>query len=341
MGRSCASPSYPRANIWPESPGRRLSRWPKLLLRDPKAFSKPQPTIDLDPIAANVYAGCMGLPQELVERIIYMLQDNRRALKACSLTCRAMFASARHLIHRTLHLTARHNQEMLTPTEKKRHARGSHSELGLQILPFMVERGLLKYAQHLKIDMQYDLYPQTLKPHLHLFPSLDRIHTLTIHSYGYPVWQGAYNLLFIHLCPTLTTLVLYSPLGHYHNPIELIPQFPNLQNLTLESLPHETWGPPRIPKLPAVSQPPPLRGHLRIARSSPGNPVWPREFPCRLPNGMNFRSVEFQDVHCAQGQQILDMCAGSLEKFTIRIDTKGEREVLATSFLSCDSCIRN
>ena len=40
----------------------------------------------------------MILPTELVDYIMDILRDDLRALKACSLTCWAMFASTRHLI---------------------------------------------------------------------------------------------------------------------------------------------------------------------------------------------------------------------------------------------------
>lgn len=260
-----------------------------------------------------------------------MLQENRRALKACSLTCKAMFASTRPLIHQTLHLTTQNNQKILTPTEKKRYAQGGHYELELHILPFMAERGLLKYAKHLNIDARFGFFPYALAPHLRHFSSLDRIHTLTMHSCRFILWRDIYNSLFTHLYPTLTTLVLYSSTSHL---LPFILQFPNLQNLTLESPHYETLS-PSVSTLPVVLRPPPLRGHLRCASSGPMNPMWPREFPSLLQGGINFRSVELQGVHCEQGQQILDMCAGSLEKFTIRIDARGEGEVVA-SFLPCD-----
>jgi hypothetical protein len=71
----------------------------------------------------------MGLPQELVEHIIDTLQEDLPALKACSLTCKAMFASTRHLIYQTLCLTPRNNDRILTPVERKRLDR---LELGYQ-----------------------------------------------------------------------------------------------------------------------------------------------------------------------------------------------------------------
>ena len=265
----------------------------------------------------------MGLPQEVIGRIIHMLQDNRRALKACSLTCKAMFASTRHLIHQTLHLTTGNNQKILTPSEKKQYAQADSCELELRLLSFMAERGLLKYARYLNIDIGSSFSSQTLTPHLRHFQSLDRIHTLTIRS---PVLDTYNPISFAHLHHTLTTLELYSSTKCSGYVLHFITQFPNLQNLTLEATHAEAWGwsgtsPPLDP-----SRSPPLRGHLRCIGVSPSSPMWPRGFPSDLPHGIGFRSIEFRDVHCGQGQQILDGCADSLETFTIQIDRKGEHQ---------------
>lgn len=85
---------------------------------------------DLNPISAAMHYGCMGLPQELVNHTVDMLHDNIPALEACSLTCRTMFASTRHLIHRTLDLTLRNNEHLFTEEEKYRlQTPGIHSDL--------------------------------------------------------------------------------------------------------------------------------------------------------------------------------------------------------------------
>ena len=74
----------------------------------------------------------MGLPQEMVDRIVETLQNDMRALKACSLTCKAMFVPARYLIHQTLHVTSDISQRIFTPEEKKRYKRGGRRELELR-----------------------------------------------------------------------------------------------------------------------------------------------------------------------------------------------------------------
>jgi hypothetical protein len=270
----------------------------------------------------------MGLPQEVIDRIVNMLQDNRRTLKACSLTCKAMFASTRHLIHQTLRVTEKTNQKILTPAEKKRYPEWNARELQLRHLSYMGECHLLKYARHLDICMVAGFSQYTLEPHLQHFWSLDRIHTLTIRNtlmirchHGCP--RDDIRPLFTHFYPTLTTLVFNSPIDHHRHVLQFVVQFPNLENLTLESLRDEPWTSSVTAVPPIVGQSPPLRGHLRCAGLSPRNPVWPREFAFDLPNGINFRSIEFQDVHWEQGQQILNGCASSLEEFTVHITEDG------------------
>ena len=123
-------------------------------------------------------------------------------------------------------------------------------------------------------------------------------------------------------------LVLCSSTSHYYYyASHFILQFPNLQNLTLGSLHAGSWGWPGTPMPLVVSQPPPpppLSGQLRCISASSGTLMWPERFPSNLPCGISFRSVEFREVHCDQGQRILDWCAGALEKFTICIDKKGK-----------------
>ena len=71
--------------------------------------------------------------------------------------------------------------------------------------------------------------------------------------------------------------------------------------------------------------PPPSSGHIRCISASSGTPMWPRRFSSDPPCGISFHSVEFREVHCDQGQRILERCAGALEKFTICIDRKGKK----------------
>ena len=307
-----------RTDFQSQSPGYTFRKWCELL--------SAQLTTDLGPITARVHGGCMGLPQEVIERIMTMLQDDVGALKACSLTCKSMFASTRHLIHKTLYITSQNNLKLFTPTEKKRYGR-DYQELELRFLPFMGERDLLKYARHLYICIGPLFSPRALEPHLQHLRSLDKIHTLTIRLYTAPLWCGVSNTVLTQFYPTLTTLVLHFPIGHHRHVLQFALQFLNLENLTLKYLSDKSRVATEDPVPPIVTRLPSLRGHLRCAGLRPQeSPVWPMDLAFDLPSGTNFRSIEFQNVRWERGQQILDGCAGSLEEFTVRIRTCGDGE---------------
>ena len=273
----------------------------------------------------------MGLPQEVVDRIMDILQDDESDLKACSLTCKAMFASTRHLIHQTLNLE-RENRLSLTP-ERKRRTRHVPYKLELRFLSFMGERDLLKYARHLNIRMDCMFSPYLLEPYLHHFRSLDRIHTLRILSYSAHLWIDDYNTYFTHFYPTLTTLALHFPAGDYRDVLRFALRFPNLENLTLDSILDGTSDTTGTSVPPLVSKSPPLRGRFRCATLLPGDPAWAKDLAFGLPGGINFRSVEFQGVYWGCGQPILDGCAGSLEEFIVRVGGDGERTRYLVSFV--------
>lgn len=58
-----------------------------------KLSTKQRQPADIIGISAAIHHGCMGLPQQLVEYIMEVLRDDLQTLKACSLTCKPMFAS--------------------------------------------------------------------------------------------------------------------------------------------------------------------------------------------------------------------------------------------------------
>ena len=102
----------------------------------------------------------MGLPQEVVDRIMDMLQDDMRALKACSLTCKAMFASTQHSIHLTLRLTREAKRKAFTPEEEQHYVQGDCHGFGLRFLSSVGERDLLKYVRSMNISIRY-IFPLT------------------------------------------------------------------------------------------------------------------------------------------------------------------------------------
>jgi hypothetical protein len=259
-----------------------------------------------------IHYGCMGLPQELVDDIIDMLRDDFATLKACSLTCKAMFASTRHLIHRTLYLTPQNNENVLTRGEKKGLCKqwGYHGH-ELWFLSHVGERGILRYARHVYVRVPQTFAPDNLIPYLHRFQSLDQAHTVTIERFDASLWELHYKSFFVHFYPALTSLSLLCPLGHYRSVLQFALQFPNLDNLSIEGLKGE-WSPPGW-TAPTIDQFPPLRGRLRLA--SVENALrWPVDFANDIRDKVNFRSIELEaEIFGGNAQRVLNACAGVVE----------------------------
>ena len=283
-------------------------------------MSSPQEPADLELILAVVHHGCMGLPQELVDHTMDMLHDDLSALKACSLTCRAMFASTRHLIHRILYLIL---QDDRTEKEALCHLGPRRKNIGISVLSCKAKRGLLQYTRQVYIrDAKYDYLsntstfsPGALLPHLHHFQSLDRIHTLTIDGYNSGSWANHYKSHFTHFHPTLTTLTLRRPFGSHQRVLEFALQFPNLRCLCLE------WPDEKVNRNgPNVTTPTTVDryspGHLRLAETN-GNVPWPMDFVDQLRGGFKFRSVELDNAFRDHGQHLLDVCGGTIKNLTI------------------------
>lgn len=268
----------------------------------------------------------MGLPQELIDIIMNMLRDDLPTLKACSLTCRGMFASTRHLIHQTLHLTVKNNQSVLSREDKLRYMKRNDREVQLRFLSYLGERGLLQYPQILRIDMARMFVPDTLSPHLGHFQSLDQVHSLTIEDYDVARWANHYISCFVHFYPTLTSLTLSRPSNHYRLLLQFALQFPNLENLCLEWLVPEERIRTDLPFPTIIDKSPPLRGHLRLAGVDTVV-QWPVDLVHEIPNGINFRSVELEGFFGSRAQHALNACANTLEHLTIVPHEAGTRQL--------------
>ena len=242
----------------------------------------------------------MGLPQELVGHVMDMLCDDILALKACSLTCKAMFASTRHLIHGALKL----GQKNTLRAE-------------LRLISSMDERGLLQYVRRVHICAQYSLTPEILLPHLHYFQLLNQVHTLTIDHFCPDRWNYD-STSFSHLYPTPTTsLTLHHPRNH-DQLLNFVLHFPNLENLSLQWLRLHGDLELSLTDITTPERTPPLRGCLRLVgyygvSAQPSTALF-----CEPPTGFNFRSVElYENFPESQARNALNACARTLEILTI------------------------
>ena len=236
------------------------------------------------------------------------------ALKACSLTCKAMFASTRPLIHRRLRLPARKDLHILTRAEKSRPQGWNSSGAELRVPSYVTERGLLQYTQHVHIRLTHYSATDTTPPHLRHLQSLylNRVHTLSIKDYRPVVWAKDFRTFFTHFHPTVTSLTLTASVVPYQHILRFALQFPMLQNLSLEwMIRAKTEHNLAVPTI--THQSPPLCGHLRLAFID----IVAKDFTHELPNGMNFRSVELEGCSVGVAQHILNVCAHTLQSLTI------------------------
>src|ERR1700753_478624 len=98
---------------------------------------------------------------------------------------------------------------------------------------------------------------------------------------------------FAHFYPTLISLTLRKRSGHHRLVFEFALQFPNLENLCLESFKDEKTVPQHLAVPDIVGQSPPLRGHLQLG----GNVLrtqWLNESAFKPPNWINFRLIKLQ-----------------------------------------------
>lgn len=255
----------------------------------------------------------MGLPQELVDYIMDMLHDDPNALKACSLTCKAMFASTRHLIHQTLRVPQLRD---LCWGGRSPCSRRDGSET-LRSVSRKGEGGFLHYTREVRIRPYRPLTPGSLLPHLHYFQSLDRVHTLVFENYQGLSWANHYKTYFANFYPTLTSLTLHHPFSPYRLLLKFALQFPNLENLCLQWVRIEVFT-PDLMTLATVDQSPPLRGHLRLVDADVVVPhLLDLSHGHQLPNGINFRSIELATFLGHRAQRILLACAATLENLIV------------------------
>jgi hypothetical protein len=159
--------------------------------------------------------------------------------------------------------------------------------------------------------------PDTLRPHLHHFQTLDRVHTLTVEYYDVFSWANQHKTCFAHFYPTLTSLTLRRSAGPYRLLMDFALQFPNLENLCLEHLRDEieTALDSTVPDV--VDPSPPLNGRLRLVGPGDAEP-WPTlSFVHELDKRFNFRSVELDDSFGVFARYMLGQCAHTLEEVTI------------------------
>jgi len=282
-----------------------------------------EPILDLNTIA--VTGTWRNFPQEIVDHIMSMLGDDLRSLKACSLTCKDLFVSTRHIIHRKIRLTSEKNWELLTVPERQRYIRGERQEIAIKVLSGMAAHGLLPYARHLFIHINKNFTPANLQPFNHHFQRFDRVQELSLYWLHTPGFLENFDTYFANFVPTLRSLHLDTPAGDTRDILDFICRFPHLDDLTFKMSsedPHD-WRTWKSASLPVVEKVPPFRGRLQLGKIGEWRGYLLQQL-ISLPGELRFRFIDFQSCPSEAEQPIIDACSGTLE--TISTTWKKFRE---------------
>ena len=262
--------------------------------------------------------GAMGLPRDIVEEIIQLHRGDLKTLRACSLTCRALFSAVRGLIHERVRLSPRRSypphklkdriEEKVLPGWRPRT---DWCEVHLRHLSMGGKLGLMDYARELCIDIGLDFTPESLEVYLPHFRSFNQVHTLRISTFDTPKFLLTFKRYFGQFVPTLRSLHLPYVKGSTHEVLEFICRFPHLDDLCL-TLPYAR----SIEFLPMLfmEHSPPLKGTL-VLRGS-GSVL--AQFLLEIPGGLHFQTIDVGAVDRVELDEILAACSSNLETLSIR-----------------------
>ena len=271
-----------------------------------------EPLLDLSTMVIN--ETWKDLPQEIVDHILFMLSDDLKSLKACSLTCKTMFISTRRFIHRKIRLTGEQNWDVLTLREKQRYIREDRRGIAVKVLCGIAAHGLFPYGRHLFISLNKNFTPANLQPFNDHFQRFDRIQELSIYGLHTEEFLKEFNTFFANFIPTLRSLHLDTPTGDGRDVLDFVCRFPHLDNLTfrMPGVGFDGLGARESESLPVVKKVPPFRGSLKFRES------W--EFHGHvllqlfsLPGKRRFRFVDLRSCPSEVEQPIVDACSGTIE----------------------------
>ena len=309
------------------STGHTFGRWRSAILRgEEHADLLPRPLVDvdeprnldlepfLDLSTMTVPGTWRDLPQEIVDHIISMLGNDLKLLKACSLTCKAMFASTRPLIHRKIRLTWEQNWEVLTLREKQRYIRGDRQGIAFKVLSGMAAHGLLPYGRQLFININKNFTPANLQPFNGHFQRFDRIQELSIYWLHTPEFLEQFDTYFANFVPTLRSLHLDTPTGDTRDIMDFIGRFPHLDDLAFKMSPENShgWRTWKSASPHIVKNIPPFRGRLKLCGISEWYGYILQQL-ISLPGKRRFRFVDFRRCPFEVEQLVVDACSGTIE----------------------------
>jgi len=271
-----------------------------------------EPLLDLSTII--ITETWKGLPQELVDYIVFMLGNDLKSLKACSLTCKALFISTRHIIHQDIYLTSENNWELLTLKEKQRYIRGDRQGIAIRVLSEIAAHGLLPYARHLFIHLHRNFTPGNLQPFNDHFQRFDRVQELSIYWLDTSGFLRNFDTHFANFVPTLRSLHLDTPAGNARDILDFISRFPHLDDLSFKVSSEEShdWRTWKSGSFPVVERVAPFRGRLKLGRVDEWRGYLVQHL-ISLPGKRCFRFIDFRSCTSGAEQPVVDACSNTVE----------------------------
>jgi len=262
---------------------------------------------------ANFTGSFGGLPQEIVDEILEYLEDDRRTLRVCSLTCKGLFRSARRIIHRQLcvdkfGLACVSHRRQMCRCEAVHYSR-------LYTLWAAARCDLARYTRDLTIKVGEEFTPKNLWPHLSQFQMFARLTSLTLHRFSPTPFLPVFDQYFGHLAQQMRSLEFIYPSGPQDNMMYFISQFPNLDDLGFSPFPPHNLDPSKEYKMSSVQSSPALRGTLRVSTTNDWD-TNSLECLTRLPSGLRFRSIEFLRCTRINPDIIIQECTSTLQSLT-------------------------
>ena len=269
-----------------------------------------QALVNLALIDGNGSGGWMGLPQALVDMIFEYLKTDWDTLLSCSLTCRALFCSARRVIHERLYVAG---PGTFPSTNKLTEWHWFFNRRYLRILSLADDADLIQYTRHLIVEGGQMLTPRSLRSYIPSFQKYVWLTSLTLTRFDPTPFLPVFDRYFHHLSYTLRSLYLISPRGTPGVMMDFISQFRALDNLEFNPVVKPPRRPQRYPtSLRPRSWSTPLGGTLRIVNTdSRGNSSLKPLL--HLPSGLRFRSLEFVCCTGIDMSGIVQKCSLTLE----------------------------
>ena len=271
----------------------------------------------------------MGLSKELVDMIFEHLRTDWNTLVSCSLTCKALFRSARRVIHERLYVAGPKMPPFLNKVTKWRWI---HNRRHFRILSLADDAGLVPHIRHLVVEAGQILTPRNLRPYILTFQKYAWLTSLTLTRFDPTPFLPVFDRYFVHLSRSLSSLHLISPQGMPDAMVDFISRFRSLNDLEFNPVPK----PPRRPQRHQTSMGPapwfaPLGGTLRIANTDPRR-ASSLETLLRLSSDLRFRSLQLVCCMDIDTAGIVRKCSSTLESVTYTFHCR--KSVNSTNLMS-------